>query len=263
MIVLSKDEQAAVKWLAGRGVRVAEPTTLLTTRLSVRRGRPAPEAFTAVFVLGAVAFTGMFGYPLLRLLPGVDRSSDLPVGGYWSLFAAWASLRTWLHARAADRRAAEQLGDRRLDRPRPPWRDVVTGWHLATLLITFGGGGVLGIVLAAAGSVWALFWLGTLVLGAVVDAVILTSVLRRPVLAEDEGSLAVDFVARLQDVQVVLPSFFAVLVVVPDLAFGDAPAWPWLTGYVVLAVGAHVVAAITQRRRTPALPADGCYGEAA
>ncbi|WP_284749023.1 hypothetical protein [Amycolatopsis sp. RTGN1] len=262
MIVLSKDEQAAVKWLAGHGVRVTEPTTLLTTRLSVRRGRPAPEAFTAVFVLGAVTFTGMFGYQMLRLLPGVDRSSDLPAGGFWSLFAAWVSLRTWLHARAADRRAAARLGDRRLDRPRPPWREVVNGWYLATLLITFGGGGVLGIVLAASGSVWALIWLGVLALGAVVDAVILTSVLRRPVLAEDEGSLAVDAVARLQDVQVVMPSFFAVLVV-PDLAFGDAPAWPWLTGYVVLAVGAHVVAAFTQRRRTPALPADGYYGEAA
>jgi hypothetical protein len=31
----------------------------------------------------------------------------------------------------------------------------------------------------------------------------------------------------------------------------------------VLAVGSHVVAWLTQRRRTPALPADGYYGETA
>lgn len=262
MIVLTAEERAAAKWLDRRGVRVAEPATLLTARLSVRGGKPAPEAFTAVFLLNVVLFTGVGGYQFLRLLPGVDHHSDLPDGGYWSLIAASVLLRAWLHIRAGDRRAAVQLGDRRLDRPRPPWRDVVNGWYLTTLLITFGGGAVLGIALAATGSVWALFWLGLLAFGAVVEAVILTGVLRRPVLADDEGSLAVDAVTRLEDVQLAMPSLFAVPVV-GDLVFQDAPAWPWLTGYVVLAVGTHVVAWFAQRRRVPSLPADGHYGEVA
>ncbi|MEU8635687.1 hypothetical protein AB0C38_26275 [Amycolatopsis sp. NPDC048633] len=262
MIVLSAEERAAVKWLGGRGVRVAEPATSLTARLSVRGGKRAPEAFTAVFLVNAVIFIGIAGYQFLRLLPGVDRSSDLPDGGWWSLIAASVLLTAWLHLRAGDRRAAVQLGDRRLDRPRPPWREVVNGWYLTTLLITFGGGAALGIALAATGSVWALFWLGLLALGAVVDAVILTGVVRRPVLAEDEGSLAVDAVTRLEDVQLAMPSLFAVPVVA-DLVFRDAPAWPWLTGYVVLAVATHVVVWFAQRRRVPALPADACYEEAA
>jgi hypothetical protein len=261
MIVLSAEERAAVRWLEAHGVRVAEPDTVLTARLSVRCGKPAPEAFTAVFLVNAVLFTVIVGYQFLRLLPGVDRANDLPDGGMLSLGAASMLLRAWLHARAGDRRAAVQLGDRRLDRPRPPWREVVNGWYLTTLLITFGGGAALGIALAATGSVWAIFWLGMLALGAVVDAVILTGVLRRPVLAYDEGSLAVDAVTRLQDVHRVMPSVFAVPVVA-DLAFQDAPAWPWLTGYVVLAVVTNVIAWLTQRHRMPSLPANGHYGEA-
>jgi hypothetical protein len=261
MIVLSAEERAAVKWLGSRGVRVAEPATPLTARLSVRAGKAAPEAFTTVFLVNAVIFTGIAGYQFLRLLPGVD-GGDLPDGGYWSLIGASVLLRAWFHFRAGDRRAAAQLGDRRLDRPRPPWREVVNGWYVTTLLITFGGGAVLGIALAATGSVWARFWLGLLALGAIVDAVILTGVVRRPVLAEDEGSLAVDAVTRLEDVQLAMPSLFAVPVVA-DLVFRDAPAWPWLTGYVVLAVATHVVAWFAQRRRVPALPADAHYGEAA
>jgi len=262
MIVLTAEERAAAKWLKRHGVSVAEPATLLAARLSVRGGKRAPEAFTAVFVVNAVLLTGIGGYQFLRLLPGVDRSGDLPGGGYWSLIAASVLLTTWLHFRAGDRRAAAQLGDRRLDRPRPPWREVVTGWYLTTLLVTFGGGAVLGIALAATGSVWALFWLGLLTLGAVVDAVILTGVLRRPVLAEDEGSLAVDAVTRREDVQLAMPSAFAVPVVA-DLVFRDAPAWPWLTGYVVLAVATHVVAWFAQRHRIPALRVEGYYGEPA
>lgn len=259
MIVVSAEERVAVRWLGRRGVRVAEPTTVLTARLSVRGGKPAPEAFTVVFVLGAVTFLGIFGYQMLRLLPGVDHG-DLPDGGFCSFIAAWASLRAWLHIRAGDRRAAVQLGDRRLDRPPPPWPEVVNGWYFTAFLITFGGGAVLGIALAAQGSVWALFWLGLLALGAVVDAVILTGVLRRPVLAEDEGSLAVDAVTRREDVLLALPSIFA-LPVVPDLVFEDLPGRPWFIGYVALAVATHAVAWFVQRRRLPALPAGGYYGE--
>jgi hypothetical protein len=262
MIVLSAEERAAVRWLGTRGVRVAEPATLLTARLSVRAGKRAPEAFTAVFLVNAVLFTGLLGYQFLRLLPGVDRGSDLPDGGLLSLVAASVLLTAWLHVRAGDRRAAVQLGDRGLDRPRPPWREVVNGWYLTTLLITFGGGAALGIALVATGSVWAVFWLGQLALGAVVDAVILTGVIRRPVLAKDEGSLAVDVVTRLQDVHLAMPSLFAVPVAA-DLVFGDAPAWEWLTGYVVVAVATHVVAWFAQRRWVPALPVDAGYGEAA
>jgi hypothetical protein len=260
MITLSVREKAAVKWLARRGVQVAEPTTLLASRLSVRRGKRSPDAFTEVFVVTALLCVAIAAYPFLMLLPSVDRP-DLPEGGFVFFIAAMVLLTTWLHVRAGDRQAAAKLGDRRLDRPRPPWREVLGGWYPATLAVTFGGGAVLGIVLAATGSRWALFWLALLALGAIVAAVILTGVLRRPVLAEDDGSLAVDVVTRFEDVRLVMPSLFAVPVVA-DLVFTELPGKPWLIGYVVLAVGTNVIAWVAQRRRIPALPADGYYGEA-
>ncbi|WP_410641346.1 hypothetical protein [Amycolatopsis sp. lyj-346] len=261
MIVLTKAEQTAVKWLEKRGVRVAEPATLLTYRLSVRAGRRSPDAFGAVFALNAVLFAGLLGFGLLRLLPGVD-GDDLPDGGYIFFVVAATLLTTWLHVRAGDRRAAAWLGDRRPHRPPPSGRDVLNGWYLTSLLVTFGGGAALAVTMAAGGSLWAVFWLGLLALGAVVDAVILTGILRRPVLAEDEdeGSLAVDVVTRLHDVHLLMPSAFAVPVLA-DLVFGDLPGAPWLIGYVVLAVATHVAGWFAQARRLPALPADGHYGE--
>jgi hypothetical protein len=207
-----------------------------------------------------LTFVGMGAYQF-NVLMLVEDHSQLPDGRFAFFTFAMVVLTRWLPVRYGDRQVAVVVGDRLLDRPRPPWRAVLGGWYLTTLAVTFGGGAVLAIVLAAGGSLWAWLWLGLLALGALVDAVILTSVLRRPVIAEDEGSLAVDAVTRLEDVQLAVPSFFA-LPVVADVVFADVPGKPWLIGYVVLAVGTHVVAVITQRRRIPALPADAHYGKA-
>ncbi|MFB9689381.1 hypothetical protein [Amycolatopsis plumensis] len=259
MIGLTKDEQAAVKWLEKRGVRVAEPATLLTFRLSVRAGRRSPDAFSPVFVLTLVVCACAFGYVFLRLLPGVE-GPDLPAGGYIFFTMAAVQLTLWLHIRAGDRRAAAWLGDRRLHRPRPSAADVLNGWYLTSLLVTFGGGAALAATMAAGGSLWAEFWLGLLAVGAAADAVVLTGILTRPVLAEDEGSLAVDVVTRLEDVHLLMPSVFA-LPLIADLTYGDRQGDPWLAGYVALAVATHAAGLFTQRRRRPALPADGHYGE--
>ncbi|MFJ7212314.1 hypothetical protein [Amycolatopsis sp. NPDC098790] len=258
MLVLTAEERAASRWLKRHGVTVAEPATLLTARLSPRGGKGVPEAFVPVAVVTVVNCVALFGYPLLRLLPGVE-GADLPAGWAVTFGAALFLTAMWLHRRAGDRRAALQLGTRRLDRPRPPWHEVVGGWYVTSLVVTFGGGAALGVAPAAAGSLWGVFWLGLLAIGAVVNAVILTGVIRRPVLAEDEGSLAVDVVTRLEDVRLALPSLFAAPVVV-DLVAENPPGRPWLIGYVVLAVATNVVALFAQRARTPALPAEGCYG---
>ncbi|MGW5721985.1 hypothetical protein ACWEVP_37840 [Amycolatopsis sp. NPDC003865] len=261
MVVLTAEERAAAKWLGRHGVSVAEPATLLTARLSPRGGKGVPEAVAPVAAVAAVSCGALLGYPLLRLLPEVE-GADLPAGWVTTFMAALVLTTMWLHRRAGDRRAAVQLGTRRLDRPRPPWHEVVGGWYVTSLVVTFGGGAALGVALVAAGALWGVFWLGLLAVGAVVDAVILTGVIRRPVLAEDEGSLAVDVVTRLEDVHLAMPSLFAVPVVV-DVVFENPPGRPWLAGYVVLAVATHAVALFAQRRRVPALPAAGHYGEPA
>ncbi|MBE1500904.1 hypothetical protein H4696_008004 [Amycolatopsis lexingtonensis] len=255
MIAVTAAERAAVKWLAVRGIRVSEATQLLTYRLSVRRGKSEPGAFTYVFVTNAVLVIGVFGY---QVVPWLDRA-DLPDAGVpWFV---WTSLvlTNWLQIRAGDRRAVAWLGDERLIRPRPPWREVVNGWYAASLAVTFGGGAVLAVTMVAGGSVWARFWLGAIVLGAAVEAVVLTSIVRRPVIAEDEGSLAVDTVTRLQDVHCTVPSLFAVPVLV-DLGYPDLPGKAWLAGYVALAVTTHVIGYFAQRRRVPPLPPGARYG---
>jgi hypothetical protein len=176
---------------------------------------------------------------------------------------AVVALGNRLPIRWADRRAAAWLGDRRLDRPRPSWREVLNGGYRASLVVTFGGGGVLGVVMAVSGSIWAVLWLGLLAVGAAVVAVVLAGVLRRPVIAEDEGSLAVDAATRSVDVLLVLPSMFA-LPVIADLATTNRQPHeftPWLIGYVVLAAGTQVAGLITHRRRRRPLPAEGRYGE--
>ncbi|WP_372663367.1 hypothetical protein [Amycolatopsis kentuckyensis] len=258
MIVLTAEERAAAKWLKRHGVSVAEPATLLTARLSPRGGKKVPEAFLPVFAVTALVAAGAFAYPFLRLLPGVD-GTDLPVGAYAVIPAVLVATTALLHRRAGDRRAAVQLGARGLDRRPPPWREVVGGWYVTSLAITFGGGAVLALALAWGGSLWAVFWLVLLAIGALADGVLLAWIIRRPVLAEDEGSLAVDVVTRLEDVHHTMPSSFAVAVVF-DLIAGNPPGRPWLIGYVVLAVATHVLALFTQRARVPALPADGHYG---
>jgi hypothetical protein len=108
--------------------------------------------------------------------------------------------------------------------------------------------------------IWALTWLGLLALGAVVVAVVLAGVLRRPVIAEDEPSLVVDAVVRAEDPIIAMPALFALPVVVDLLVSGRQPHefTPWLIGYVVLAFATFVISRYTRyRRRT--LPS-GRYG---
>src|SRR3569833_4472438 len=116
MIVQTAEEHAATKKQKRHGVSVAEPATLLTARLSPRGGKGVPEAFVPVAAVTVVVGVVLFGYPLLRLLPGVT-GADLPAGASASLTAVLVLTIAWLHRRAGDRRAAVQLGTRRLARP--------------------------------------------------------------------------------------------------------------------------------------------------
>ncbi|WP_410669470.1 hypothetical protein [Amycolatopsis sp. cmx-4-68] len=254
------ERKTAATWLAKRGISVTEPTELLALRLGVRRGARPPGYWTGIGWLVTVTAVSSFGLAFLPLLPGVAMS-DVPEGRLTVVMFAVVLLANRLPIRWADRRAAAWLGDRRLDRPRPSWRAVLNGWYLASLVVTFGGGAALGVAMAVSGSVWAVLWLGLLAAAAAVVGVVLAGVLRRPVLAEDEGSLAVDAATRSGDVLLVLPSMFA-LPVVADLATTNRQPHeftPWLIGYVVLAVGTQVIGVVVHRRRRPALPVDGDY----
>ncbi|MDT7796597.1 MAG: hypothetical protein QOI78_30 [Actinomycetota bacterium] len=251
--------RAARKWLAKRGVRVAEPTTLLALRLGARGGaRPSGYWAWLVVMLVVVGLAAIVTQFLALWL-------HTPLGGAFFVGFAGVVLLVRSPVRRADRRAAAWLGDRRLDVPRPSWRESLGGWYLASLVITFGGGALLAVVMCVTTSkwVWAVGWLTLLALGAVSSAVVLTEVVRRPVIAEDETSLAVDGLVRGEDLFLAMPALFALPVLFDVLTSGSQPHefTPWLVGYVVLAYATLLVSRYTRYRRQM-LPS-GRYGREA
>ncbi|WP_328649175.1 hypothetical protein OHS58_18495 [Amycolatopsis sp. NBC_00348] len=248
--------RAARKWLAKRGVTVAEPRTLLALRLGARRGARPPGYWAWAVVLIVLVVLAGIALQFLALWLHTPLGSVLFVGNASGLLLVRSSVQR------ADRRAAAWLGDRRLDVPRPSWRKSLGGWYLASLVITFGGGALLAVVMCVTTSqwVWAVGWLALLTFGAAVVAVVLIGVLRRPVIAEDETSLVIDGVVRAEDPLLAMPALFSLPVLFDVLTSGSQPHefTPWLVGYVILAYATMLIGLYTQYRRRK-LPA-GDYG---
>ena len=234
---------AARKWLAAHGVHVRRPTRLLSirlgTRYDVRRLR------LGFFVLLAVpAVFGAIGYELLLYRYGTDMTASATLYFLYMAgqFATWLSLRRW------DRQALKRLCLPATPLSRRPWWQVLGGWTIASIVTTFGGGAALSVAVSAWG------WIGLLVLSAVTTAITLRAVLRAPVIAEDEGSLAVDELVRTENTDLAAPGMFA-LPVLGDLLFANRQwdTFTWLlVGYAVLGFGLQMVGlAVHQRRRLP------------
>jgi hypothetical protein len=100
-----------------------------------------------------------------------------------------------------------------------------------------------------------------LALGAVCFAVVLTGILRAPALAEDEGSLAVDYALRIEDAYIAMPAIFAMPVLVDLVTTNRQPHefTMWLVVYVALAVGTQLIGWVVHWRRYRTLP-PGYYG---
>lgn len=254
--------QAAL-WLGRHGVAVAVPTRLLTIRLGVR-GNAGPRSLrvrrAGVLLL---ALIGGVGYQCLQYLPDV-RGVEMTESKMAYFIVIGFHTAIWLGLRRADREAAAWLGARALEAPRPPGRGLLGGWHIASAVVTFAGGAALGVTmfLATPYRTYAWSWLGVLALGLVMCAVIVTGVLRRPVIAEDEASLAVDAVLRREDLRLALPSGYAVLVLIDLVTTHRQPPGfaPWLVAYAGLAVALQIVGAVADRRHRTMLP-EGSYGE--
>ncbi|MCR6487212.1 hypothetical protein M8542_30725 [Amycolatopsis sp. OK19-0408] len=253
----------AVLWLRRHGVAVAAPTRLLATRLGVR-GNAAPRGLRvrqAAVVAAAIA-CGV-GYQCLQYLPGV-RGVEMTESKMAYFIVIGIQAAAWIGLRYRDRQAAAWLGTRAIEAPVPPRRGLPGGWHTASAVVTFAGGAALGgtMFFATPYRTYAWSWLGVLALALVMSAVLVTGVRRRPVIAEDEASLAVDTVLRREDLRVALPSGYAVLVLTDLVTTHRQPPGfaPWLLGYAALAVALQVVGALADRRHRVALPA-GHYGE--
>ncbi|WP_206797784.1 hypothetical protein [Amycolatopsis sp. MtRt-6] len=237
------ERQGARAWLARRGVEVAEPTPLLAVRAGARE--LASRSYPAYIVLSPVVW-------MAALLPPVPVLARFLV---FAVVCAAFPLLQWHRVRRADRAAA------RLVPPgaRPSFREVagqVGWWYFAAVATTFGGGVVLCAVFAAHPAGWA----AALVIGAASVTSVLGRVLRAPVIAEDDASLAVDAALRAHDARAFAVPFAFLLLAWIDLS----TSWPWpparfvpAIGYFVLVAAVHVGAAREARRSS--LP-PGRYG---
>ncbi|WIY05740.1 hypothetical protein QRX60_18530 [Amycolatopsis mongoliensis] len=250
-VVTDAERAAAGRWLVKHGVDVPTMTDLLALRLGFRAGARPPGSWRwiGVAVLGYVAATT--GFLSLAFLPGV-HGAELVDSSYVFFLLIDQHLGYWLPARVRDRQALARFGTL----GGPPRTEVI-GWFLAVPLVTFGGGAALAVTIFATTPfrTYAGSWLLLLVLGAAVTAAMVTDVFRRPVIAEDATSRAVDTALRLHDLLVAMPGIYAVPVLVdPLVGHAQPPEWrPWLVGYAVLAVATQVVVGVLQWRRLRAV----------
>jgi hypothetical protein len=252
-VVTDAERAAAGRWLVTHGVEVPTLTDLLALRLGIRGGARPRGSWRWIVAGVLVAMAANVGFRCLQYLPGV-RGVELTDGAFMVFFAIAVQLFVRAPVRVCDRRALALPGVRAFERP--PGTGL-GAWDVATLLITFGGGAALGVTifLTTPFRTYAWSWLLLLALGGVVTAVLLTGILRRPVIAEDETSLAVDGAVRIFDLATVMPAVYAVPVVLDPLTDNAQPPeyTRWLLGYAALAVATQVVAGLVNRRRSRAI----------
>jgi hypothetical protein len=254
------DVAKARDWLAKRGVRVDLPTRLLALRIGARHNAVTRAGFGLRAIFGFVGVVGAIGYQCLQYLPDV-RGVEMTESKIPYFLIGSAQLATWFAVRRRDRLtdwARRPAGSAR-------WK-LLGGWYLMSVVITFAGGAALGVAMYVTTSArtYAWSWLGALGVGAVCFAVILTDIVRRPALAEDTASLAVDDILRVEDAHVAMPALFAVPVLLDLLTTHRQPHefTLWLAVYAALAAGTQLAGRLAHRRRHRTLPL-GYYGSPA
>jgi hypothetical protein len=248
------DGRRAREWLARHGLGDAEPTPLLSARLAARRrARRADHLMLAALMLAAA------------LVQAFDRLATSTFGGFgphrWtpllilivlitglllvqSLFARWV--------RSVDRRAGMALSRRAAHPVKTGWRTVLGRPYAALAAATFAGSTALAVGALTAGDSTVRYAAFVLLVGlfgvAAGVALQLRDLLMRPVVAEDEISLTVDVIMRLEDArEATAPAVVWALPVV--LLFGTAPAW-WNAASLAC-VGIGVIALGVIKARTP------------
>lgn len=246
-----REAELARKWLAKGGARVAHPTPFLSIRIGGLRTGSFSSLIVSYLIFAPLIVVGTFAYLSLR---GGQMTVSGPV--YFVFFAQ--QLAIWRLCRTQERAVGKRLAVRRARRR----REVLDGWTLATVSITFGGGALLGIAMfLTIPSAWtyAWSWLGLLAIGAICTAVVLRSAQCAPAVADDEASAAVDELIHTEYADSAMPAIYAIPVPLDLLYENRQPqAFTWLVvAYAVLSLGVQAVAVLRRRRRK--LP-PGNYG---
>ncbi|WP_214404839.1 hypothetical protein [Pseudonocardia lacus] len=241
-------------WLTGHGLADVEPTSVLAARLGVRqRARVVASIVLAAFLIG-IALAYVSTLPVDTTVES-DRTRSL-----WVLAAmvvgvvlAQVLLDRWV--RRVDRRVGATLARRAALPVRLGWRTVLGVPRAAVAAGTVAGAAVMafaGLAVSDPGANYAAVLLLLGLCGVVVATLVqLHHILTRPAVADDEDSLTVDVLLRVEDArEAAAPTVVWSLPVVSVLA--TAPGWwiaAWL-GFIVLGVAAFLV--VTWRTRSSA-----------
>ncbi|MDT7796596.1 MAG: hypothetical protein QOI78_29 [Actinomycetota bacterium] len=252
IMVTAREQNVARLWLAKRGHPVGRPTPLVTALIATRlpfQGRRSWRFL--VYAVVAVAAAGLYSLAFGR------EMTESGVA-YFICFALGLSFADGIRLR--ERELREDVPSAHAP---DPWRRVLGGWYLASLVVAFGGGVALAgtMYFTTAARTYAVSWLGLLVLSALVTGWVLAGLLRRPLAAEDAASLAVARAMRTEQLAAATP-VLAVFPVITGLLLGNhqPPALtPWLVGHIVAVVVLQVVSCFVNQRRHRTLP-PGHYG---
>jgi len=223
LAVTDRAMRRARTWLSRRRFGGIEPTPLLAARLEIRRRG-------LVGLVAVMAFVALLAIALLDRLAA--DSAPTRFAGFVTVMLV-AILARWLWqyvVRRGEQRLAAALTRRSAHPVAIARRDVLGRWGLVATALLYAG--VLGIAVAIAAlaqTTQDLATAGVLGLALVVVAAMtageLSGILRRPALAEDAGSLAVDDALRTDDARGVLVSpvpallaTFTVMSVSPQVA---------------------------------------------
>lgn len=247
---METDLRRAASWLAGHGAPDATPSPLIAARLRVRR-RSVLVLFVALPVIGVVVVTA-------------DAVPASETFGFLSLYLGLllvGVLGQWLRLRAlrlADRRLGTALRRRVTHPGSTGWRTVLGPRRLAVAGVMYGLGLALGLLdmgYARTPSDWALIatYLAGVTVLAALSAGEVADVVRRPAVAEDALSLAVDDVLRTEDAeQIVVTPVPAMLAVFASIALSRTPDW-YVEVYLVMGVVAFAANLVARYAAKPSL----------
>jgi hypothetical protein len=258
MVVNSSNDRAtrrAGTWLGRHGLDGASPTPLLLARLAVRRrARVATSAGLVCLGVLTIAVMNTRGWstaaqPLLHLLPFV-------IVFLAGVLVRWAWQRV---VRLGDRRIAAGL-TRRAAHPTPPgWRALLGRRGIAITAVTYTGSLAVAVAAATLGRTdqdRALVVILFLVLAALaaITAAEVAEAVRRPALADDATSLAVDDALRAEDARAAATSptpammaTFTAMTLSPDAASS-------LTVFCYILVGFAILAEMWDQSSAPSRP---------